>query len=374
MTDAHETLALLRLKGLAIGALLLLHLTLSYTWIPSLFGIWPVAVGAPSMNLTGFAAFLNLFGLVLFFILSGFLLRPKAVGNPRYFLQKARQNTLRFIRYYLLLSALFFVLLVLSKGRLLQRSELSFLSSFYHLWFLLALALFQFSSWLIQQCFAKQLLHFKIPLAIPVFVHAVGLYLQGGIFLKTPTQIAPDTLLTILVYFTWFFYGLSTSTFSDWVVFQKVKSWYFPLLILAFYFLVKAALIFSWTNTPYLRVLGAIADPFAFLAALKWWFQIEKKHLKASIDTVRMTNWQLLLQRHQLTIYVFQIPVIFVWIALLEKCGAPVQNEFYSAGMKPNWHESLTTWVLYNLTLLVFGLGAWWWWKQKTPHSENKGF
>ena len=136
MNKEQEALSLLRLKAMAIGALLVLHLTLSFTWIPGLFGIWPVAIKAPSMNLTGFAALLNLFGLVLFFILSGFLLRQKALTNISYFLHKAKQNLLRFAGYYILLSVLFYLLLTLSKGRMLRADELGFLYSLYHLWFL----------------------------------------------------------------------------------------------------------------------------------------------------------------------------------------------------------------------------------------------
>lgn len=368
MNKEQEALSLLRLKALAIGALLVLHLTISFTWIPGLFGIWPVAVKAPSMNLTGFAALLNLFGLVLFFILSGFLLRHKADQYPTYLLQKSKQNLGRFLRYYILLSVLFYALLTLSKGHLLGVKELDFLNSFYHLWFLVALATFQFIFWVGQKSIGFSVLKFKIPVFLPIVTHAICLYLQGGIFLKTPTQIDPYTLLSLVVYFVWFCFGLSVTSVLDLTSNLILKTWVAPITLLVFYFLSKAALIFSWPYSVSWRILGSLMDPLVFFAVLVIWFKIEARFFKKALVPLHISYWQDLLQRHQLRIYVFQIPLIFVWIALLEKCGVSVQNKTLIAGLKPNWNEALATWLLFNLTLWIFGFGVWRWLKkQKTP-------
>ena len=374
MNKDREALSLLRLKALAIGALLVLHLTISFTWIPGLFGIWPVAVKAPSMNLTGFAALLNMFGLVLFFILSGFLLRHKADQYPTYLLQKSKQNLGRFLGYYILLSILFYLLLTLSKGRLLGVKELDFLNSFYHLWFLVALAAFQFIFWVGQKLIGFSVLKFKIPVFIPIVTHAICLYLQGGIFLKTPTQIDSYTLLSLVVYFVWFCFGLSINSVLDLTSNLKLKTWVAPITLLVFYFLSKAALIFSWPYAAWWQIFGSLIDPLVFFAVLVIWFKIESRYFKKALDPSQISYWQDLLQRHQLRIYVFQIPLIFVWIALLEKCGVSVQNETLIAGLKPNWNEALATWLLFNLTLWIFGFGAWRWLKkQKTPAPKDTG-
>lgn len=370
MNKEQEALSLLRLKALAIGALLVLHLTLSFTWIPGLFGIWPVAVKTPSMNLTGFAALLNLFGLVLFFILSGVLLRQKALTNISYLLHKAKQNLLRFAGYYILLSVLFYLLLTLSKGRMLRADELGFLNSLYHLWFLVALAFFQFFIWAAQKLAGISLLQMPIPLLIPIATHAICLYLQGGIFLKTPTQIDTNTLLSLVVYFIWFCYGLSLKSVLDLPANPKMSTWVTPITFLVFYFLSKAALIFSWPYSASWRIFGSLMDPLVFFAVLVIWFKLESRFLKKEQEASQVSFWQELLQRYQLRIYVFQIPLIFIWMALLEKLGVPIQNETLVAGLKPNWNESVVTWILFNLTLWVFGFWVWRWLKkQKTPAS-----
>jgi hypothetical protein len=372
----QEVFTLYRLKALAICALLVLHLLLSFTWIPQLYGIWPISVEAPSISLTGFASFLNLFGLLLFFILSGYTLRKKALNQERYLLQKANKNMWRFFKYYTLLSLIFYLLLSFSEGRFLAFEECTFLVSFYHLWFIVALAGFQLLLFLVQRLNSALIKNLRIPVALPLCIHALGLYGQGGVFLKTPTQLAAATLLSIVVYFFWFLYGFSRpkgplhlcSRFS----LQRLLS---CILVLGIYFLAKTALIFSWNFTTFWQLLSSCIDPLTFIAALNislWLFEVANKKQYA-IDSTRL---QYFLLRFQLPIYVFQIPLIFVLISIQEIFGCRLfLTEKYNSQV-PNWQEAPSTWILFHILLIIFALLMWLLWhfsKQKTPHSKEQG-
>jgi len=365
---------ILTLKSIAILSLLILHIALSFTWIPQLYGIWPIGTNTPSINLTGLASFLNLFGLLLFFILSGFSIRKKAFDQEHYLLEKVQQNTRRFIWYYVLLSLLFYLLLSASEWRFLTFFECTFLASFYHLWFLAALAFFQLLLVFARKILASRLQNIRIPLFIPLSIHALGLFFQGGVFLKTPTQLDSSTFLSIGVYFCWFFYGftLCNGPFRLSKPFSALRI-LGVMTLLSLYFMAKTALLFSWTFGLFWQLLGSVLDPLAFLAALQvcFWL-IEKYHQQR---TTQSTHYlQTFLQRYQLPIYVFQIPLIFLLVSILEKMGAVFLTLDQLPQALPNWEESLSTWGLFYLLLLFFTLALlllWRYHQQKTPHSKE---
>jgi hypothetical protein len=362
------------LRTCAMLSLLYLHLALSFTWIPKLFGIWPIGVIKPSINLTGVASFLNLFGLLLFFMISGSSIRNKAFANERYLLQKVKQNSSRFLKYYLMLSLVFYLLLSVSNWRFLTFDECTFLASFYHLWFIAALVVFQLILAFGRQFYKSRLENLHIPLVLPFTVHFVGLFLQGGVFLKTPTQLNSSTLLSIVVYFFWFLYGftlrqgpfrLSRPFAIDWV--------FLGLALFGLYFLAKTALIFTWNFGFFWKLLGSVIDPLTFLAGLQFCFWLFEKTNK------RQQPWptlklQTFMQRYQLPIYVFQIPLIFIILSILEQLGAPFFTTDQKLNATPNWEESLSTWGLFHLLLVIFSAGLlllWRYHQQKTPHSKE---
>lgn len=341
------------LRACAMLSLLCLHLALSFTWIPNLFGIWPVAVTEPSISLTGFASFLNLFGLLLFFIVSGYSIRKKALANEPYLLQKVQQNSSRFLKYYVLLSLLFYLLLSFSKGRLLPFEECTFLASFYHLWFLVALVVFQLLLAFARQFYKSLLENLRIPLVIPLIIHAVGLFLQGGVFLKTPTQLDSSTLLSFCVYFFWFAYGFTlrhgpfrlSKPFSLFRLFLGIA-------LVGLYFLAKTALIFTWHFAFFWKLLSSVLDPLTFLAALQFCFWLFEK-LNQRQHPMQAKQLQTFMRRYQLPIYVFQIPVIFVHLAFFEYLGLLNFAGSTSNHVVVNWTESVQTWAFFILLCLL---------------------
>jgi hypothetical protein len=362
------------LRACAMLSLLYLHLALSFTWIPNLYGIWPIAVTEPSIILTGFASFLNLFGLLLFFIISGYSIRKKALTHERYLLQKVQQNSSRFLMYYLLLSLVFYLLLSVSKWRFLAFNECTFLASFYHLWFLAALAFFQLLLAFARQFYKSRIENLRIPLVIPLTIHAVGLFLQGGVFLKTPTQLDSSTLLSIGVYFFWFLYGftLSQGPFRLSKPFSLARL-FLGVALVGLYFLAKTALIFSWHFGFFWKLLSSVLDPLTFLAALQFCFWLFEKFAKRQ-HRRPAKQLQTFMQRYQLPIYVFQIPLIFVLISIFEQFGAPFFTTDQKLNTTPDWEESLYTWGLLHLLLFVFSAGLvllWCYHQQKTPHSKE---
>jgi hypothetical protein len=341
------------LRACAMLSLLYLHLALSFTWIPNLYGIWPIVVTEPSISLTGFASFLNLFGLLLFFIISGFSIRNKALAHERYLLQKVQQNSSRFLKYYILLSLVFYLLLSVSKWRFLAFNECTFLASFYHLWFLAALAFFQLLLAFARQFYKSLLDNLRIPLVIPLIIHSVGLFLQGGVFLKTPTQLDSSTLLSIGVYFFWFLYGftLSQGPFRLSKPFSLARL-FLGVALVGLYFLAKTALIFSWHFGFFWKLLSSVLDPLTFLAALQFCFWLFEKFAKR--QQPRPANQlQTFMQRYQLPIYVFQIPLIFMHLAFFEYLGLLNFASSTSNHVVVNWTESVQTWALFILLSLL---------------------
>lgn len=362
------------LRACAMLSLLYLHLALSFTWIPNLYGIWPIAVTEPSINLTGFASLLNLFGLLLFFILSGYSIRINALANERYLFQKVQQNSYRFLKYYVLLSLVFYILLSVSKSRFWAFDECTFLASFYHLWFLAALAVFQLLLAIARQFYKSRLENLHIPLVIPLSIHSVGLFLQGGVFLKTPTQLDSSTLLSIGVYFFWFAYGfnLSQGPFRLSKPFSLAR-FFLGVGLVGLYFLAKTALIFSWHFGFFWKLFSSVLDPLTFLATLQFCFWLFEKFNQRQ-DLYPTAPLQTFMQRYQLPIYVFQIPLIFVLISIFEQFGAPFFTTDQKLNTTPNWEESLYTWGLFHLLLFVFSAGLvllWRYHQQKTPHSKE---
>jgi hypothetical protein len=95
-----------------------------------------------------------------------------------------------------------------------------------------------------------------------------------------------------------------------------------------------------------------VLDPLTFLAALQFCFWLFEKFAKRQ-HRRSAKQLQTFMQRYQLPIYVFQIPLIFMHLAFFEYLGLLNFASSTSNHVVVNWTESVQTWALFILLSLL---------------------
>jgi hypothetical protein len=95
-----------------------------------------------------------------------------------------------------------------------------------------------------------------------------------------------------------------------------------------------------------------VLDPLTFLAALQFCFWLYEKFVERQHPR-RAKHLQTFMQRYQLPIYVFQIPMVFVHLAFFEYLCLLNFAGSTSNHVVVNWTESVQTWAFFILLCLL---------------------
>ncbi len=359
------------LRLFCVLSILLMHTALTFTWVPSIFDYWYFQCPNPSVVLTGFCSFVNSACVPLFFCMSGFGARKSIhAGDANYF----RRRTFKWFKYLFLAWPLT-VFAVLYAHQLVFPEPFDFWSIAFptqgkegqvltlpfhqfHLWYLFAILLFEV---ILGRCISliSSIKGFHILFLVPL-LHAMVIVLQQRGYLLTPVFINAKSIMSFIVYFTWYLSGFVVSGKEKLFNGTLKRHWYIvAIVILIGYFGSKVILLTSEFQNLILLCqfgLGLFDALIPLVVLLIWKALMELKYFDSSRFGNRSKLIRGFILQNALWIYIIQIPIIFWILALFHNCGfwdITSLNKMAHVGLAENIQPFLHWMVLTVITGLI---------------------
>lgn len=228
----------------------------------------------------------------------------------------------------------------------------------FHLWYLFAILLFEV---ILGRCISliSSIKGFHILFLVPL-LHAMVIVLQQRGYLLTPVFINAKSIMSFIVYFTWYLSGFVVSGKEKLFNGTIKRHWYIvAIVILIGYFGSKVILLASEFQNLILLCqfgLGLFDALIPLVVLLIWKALIELKYFDSSRFGNRSKLIRGFILQNALWIYIIQIPIIFWILALFHNCGfwdITSLNKMAHVGLAENIQPFLHWMVLTVITGLI---------------------
>ena len=358
----HRSAVINRIKIFCILGIFIMHVALTFTYVPTIYPFWIFDVSSPSLILTGMSSFLNSVCMPLFFFLAGTLAHKYFIdSNARHFIARGKKwffyllITWPLVTGSILLSChladipIHWVDMVFPKNKYNQ-SWMWLPFNFFHLWFLVCLMLFEWVAALIIWVKLRIKLTLGWSVLAVIIIHALAAFSTDEGFLLTPIVFHEKTLFTVLAYLSWYMLGLH---FSIRTLHESI-GWFFKNAIVFFtvvilYFVLKY-MFFTLHKDLQPLVWGALVlcDALVVLCVFGFFLRLdEHSSFFTKIRLFKSPHWHQWILKNQLGIYILQIPVIFLLFSVTNKFTI-VKNATTAIGRQVTYKtENVETWTTY---------------------------